>query len=286
VAPTKYIKVLIFGPPKVGKSLLAGKLASHFKLDWLDAENGSEVLRQLPIEHQRNINLFSFPDTSSYPIAVESWRKIVKGSGELKICHTHGKVSCTLCTTPELNDILDLTPGKLDRIIVFDSLTQFTNSAGAYFTNKLIKASNGKLSNEDVKFGFDEYGAQGRVCEEFLSHIQQAKYHLICISHEQEVELEDGKNKLVATLGTRNYSRNSAKAFGHVVYCDVKNGKHNFGSSTTYLNNVVSGSRTGAALEKMEIPSLLPIFRGEIPTPVEAKTPGQIALGNLKAGVR
>lgn len=286
IAPNVYKRVLIFGPPKVGKSLLAAKLAEEFFLDWHDAEQGYEVIRQLPVEWQQRINLYRYPDTPDFPIAVDSWRKIVK-NGTYKICNTHGKVDCSLPDCKEAYDTYDNTPGQFNRIRVFDSLTQFSNSSTNFITKRVIAAAPAgkKPLAEDVKFGYDEYGLQGKINEQFLSYVQQAQSHIICISHETEVELEDGKNKLVATLGTRNYSRNSAKAFDHVIYCSVNSGKHNFGSSTTYMNNVVAGSRTNVSLETMAIPSLLPIFRGEVPSVSDiqaAKTPGQIALANLR----
>jgi hypothetical protein len=44
------------------------------------------------------------------------------------------------------------------------------------------------------------------------------------------------------------------------VYCEVKNKKHNFGSSTDYGMNVITGSRTGIKMETSKEPSLLDIF--------------------------
>ena len=86
--------------------------------------------------------------------------------------------------------------------------------------------------------------------------------------------MEDGKDKLVPTAGTRNFSRNAAKYFDEVIYCEVKNKKHIAGSSTLYNGNILTGSRTGSVLESQAEPSLIPIFKGEVkPTNQAAQTP-------------
>jgi hypothetical protein len=91
-------------------------------------------------------------------------------------------------------------------------------------------------------------------------------------------------NKLVPTAGTRNFSRNTAKYFDEVFYCEVKNKKHIVASSSTYANNILSGSRTGQVLETQANPSLIPIFKGEIPTSQKAQeTPAQLALTQLRS---
>lgn len=119
--------------------------------------------------------------------------------------------------------------------------------------------------------------------DKFLSQVQQAKFNIVCITHVVETELEDGRKKLVPVCGTTAFSRNTAKYFDHVVYCEIKNKKHNFASSTTYANNILTGSRTDIALESTEAPSLLAIFEGKVGTPAPATvgTPAQQAIKNL-----
>lgn len=60
----------------------------------------------------------------------------------------------------------------------------------------------------------------------------------------------DGKNKLVSVGGTTNFSRNTAKYFDDVVYCEVKNKQHVFASSSTYSGQIMTGSRSDRSLEK------------------------------------
>lgn len=268
--------VLLFGPPKSGKTQLAGALSSHFNLIWFDLENGADTLLKLPPEQQDKVELISLPDTRSYPIAIETCLKVIKGTG-VSICEAHGKVGCLICkkdSKPFTN--LELNNLPLDTVVVFDSLTQLTNSGIANIT---------KNQPEDYKLNYDDWGNLGKLMDTFLSHVQQAPFHIVCISHETEVEMEDGKNKLVPTAGTRNFSRNTAKYFDEVCYCEVKNKKHVVGSSTIYSGNILTGSRSNTVLEGTAEPSLVPIFTGERPTqnPINQNTPATSALSQLAA---
>lgn len=276
---SKTHRVLLFGPPKSGKTQLAGALAEKYNLLWFDLENGYDTLMKLPQESKERIELISLPDTRTYPIAIETMLKVIKG-GVHEICEEHGKVSCLLCKK-ESKPITSVNLDTLDSntIVVVDSLTQLTNSAIANIT---------KNQPDDYKLDWDDWGKLGVLMDKFLSHVQQAKYNIICISHETEASMEDGKDKLVPVAGTRNFSRNSAKYFDEVIYCEVKNGKHVFGSSTTYANKILTGSRTGLILEKEAVPSLLPLFNNTYTAPEvkAANTPAQNAVKNLSSLIK
>lgn len=277
VPPDAYQSVLIYGPPKVGKTKLAGALSEHYKILYIGMENGHQTLTQFPPEWQERIDVILLPDTRSYPIAIESCLKIVKG-GPVVLDETTGKI-IPIGTKKPGGQYVDIHLNSLgpEWIVIYDSLTQLTNSAISHIT---------KAQPEDYKLQTDDWGNLSKLMEIFMSHIQQAKYNVICISHETEAEFDDGKIKIVPVAGSRNFSRNSAKYFGHVVYAEVKNMKHKFSSGTVSLNNIVAGSRTNVATEKMEEPTLLPIFQGK---GVEAaKSNGQIAadrLASLKQGL-
>jgi hypothetical protein len=243
---------------------------------WFDLEKGVETLMKFPDEWKDRVEVVSLPDTRSYPIAIETCLKVVR-LGKGSICEAHGKWSCPLCKKDNLPVVeIDLNNLSSDTVVVFDSGTQLTNSAIANITNG---------QPDDYKLLQDDWGNLGKLMDTFLSHIQQAPYNVVCISHETEAEMEDGKNKIVPTAGTRNFSRNSAKYFDEVVYCEVKNKRHVASSSTTHSNNILTGSRSGSALENLETPSLLPIFLGE-KTPektLSTNTPGHTAANSLEA---
>ena len=263
-------RVLIYGPPKTGKTQLAGSLSEFKKILWFDLENGYATLLKFPQEWKERIEIISIPDTRSFPVAIETCLKVIKGS-KVEICEQHGKVGCPLCkkdgkgfSTVELNAIGE------DTVVVFDSLTQLTASAIAHIT---------KSQPDDYKLDYSDWGNLGKLMEIFLSHVQQASYNIVCISHETEAELEDGKTKLVPVAGTRAFSRNTAKYFDHVVYAEVKNKKHNFYSSTTSASNLNTGSRTGISLESIVDSPLITLFRD--PPISQPKAAATSALTNL-----
>lgn len=255
---SKTKRALVYGPPKSGKTELVGNLAEEFELVWFDLENGSDTLLKMPDSWKERVEVIKLPDTRGYPIAIETCLKVIKGD-EVFICAEHGKASCPKCMDIKTKAAKD--GGEITRVclkelgpkqaVVFDSLTQLTNSAIANITRN---------KPDDYKLTYDDWGNLGKVLDTFLSYVQNAPYNVICISHENAVEMQDGKEKLVPTAGTRNFSRNSAKYFGEVVYCEVANKKHKFASSTTYKNNVLTGSRAGKAMEDKEGSKLLELW--------------------------
>jgi len=273
---SKTHRVCVFGAPKTGKTELVGRLSEHFNLLWFDLENGWDTLLKFPQEWKERIELIRIPDTKTFPIAIETMLKVIPGNS-VEICDEHGKVSCPLCR----KDSKPLTRVALNElgnnsIVVVDSGTQLANSAMNHIT---------KLHDDTYKPEWSDYRNQGALMDKFLSQEQQAKFNFVFITHEAEVEMEDGRKKIVPVAGTTNFSRNTAKYFDDVVYCEVKNKKHNFASATTYANNILTGSRTDVTLETDEFPTLLRVFKAElfpaIPPREIQKTPAQRAVTNL-----
>lgn len=277
---SKTHRVLVYGSPKSGKTQLASQLSESFNLLFFDLENGYETMLKLPHAWQERVEIVSIPDTKVFPIAIETMLKVVSGN-KVEICDEHGKVTCALCrkdskpqTTVELNSLGD------DWIVVVDSLTQLSNSAMNHLT---------KTQDDTYKPEWTDYRNQGQLLDKFLSQVQQAKYNIVCITHEVETEMEDGRKKLVPVCGTTSFSRNTAKYFDHVVYCEIKNKKHAFASSTTYANNILTGSRTDIAVEGLAAPSLLSIFTGAAETSLgqqkqtQVPSPAQNSVKNLSS---
>jgi adenosyl cobinamide kinase/adenosyl cobinamide phosphate guanylyltransferase len=277
-APSTTHRVLIFGAPKSGKSQLASSLASQYNLLWFDLENGYGTLLKLPKDQQEKIELISIPDSKTFPIAIETMLKVVTGN-ECNICEEHGKVSCPICSKVESAKWSKVCLKELssDTVVVIDSLSQLSNSAIAFIT---------KGQPDDYKMEFSDWGNLRAIVEKFLSQIQQARYNIVCISHEEEVEMEDGRKKIVPVCGSSKSSRNTAKYFDHVLYCELKNKKHITASSTTYANNILTGSRTDIVMDQDVNPTLLSIFKKQtVPTSSNANTQGQTALNQLKQSI-
>lgn len=268
--PSATHRVLIFGAPKSGKTQLAATLASQYNLIWFDLENGYGTLLKLPQDQQARIELISIPDSKTFPIAIETMLKVITGN-EVSICEEHGKVSCPICTKDgKAVSKVCLKDLGTDTVVVIDSLSQLSNSAIAFIT---------KNQPDDYKMQFDDWGNLRAIVEKFLSQVQQARYNIVCISHEEEVEMEDGRKKIVPVCGSSKSSRNTAKYFDHVLYCELKNKKHITASSTTYANNILTGSRMDVVMDADVNPTLLSIFKSAAAAPA---TPGAKALATLK----
>lgn len=246
--------VLVYGAPKTGKTEIVGKLAETHNLIWFDCENGFKTLQKMKIEWQERVELIKLPDTKNWPIAVETLLKVFGQAGAVKICETHGKVSCPRCTKDTLPmSIVDVGSMSSKDIIVIDTLSQVAIS---------IMNSITRNESDDYKPTWDDYRRQGAIMDKLLTNIQQAPCNVVCISHEVDVSKDEKVIKLSGMAGTTNFSRNTGKFFDHVVYCEVKNRAHAFGSGTIYSSLALTGSRLDVAMEKMGEPSLAPIFNG------------------------
>jgi hypothetical protein len=242
-------KVLVYGPPKSGKTALVGKLASKFNLHWLDLENGIKTLLNPEIlkpEYRKNVNVIPVPDHRLYPIAIDTVRDILRG-GSKRICYAHGKVSCPLCAKDAAAkwsevDILKFTAKD---ILVIDSMSQLANSA----MNKGILKELQKPGGEEYKKTFTDYAVQGSLMEQILSFIQAVDVNICVISHEMESESLEGREKVVPVAGTRNFSLTAGKYFDSLVYCAITNKQHRAYASTTYSPTVMTGSRLPVKLD-------------------------------------
>jgi len=264
--PSATRHIMIYGPPKVGKTVLAMMLANYgyklwycdgedsIKSAWTVDENGKRVISDAAID---NIELIRLPDTVFYPIMGETVLKIVKG-GVCNVCHLHGKVSCPICSkTPDAAiTTVDVNTFTNKDVLVIDSGTQLSKSFMHHIKKKDIQAD-----KEDMKPERDDYMRQGFLLDRVMSIIQVAPWNCIMISHDAMVEMEDKtKQRIVPVMGTNNFSRECAKYFDDVVYCDKVNNKLRAFSSSTYSNTVISGSRTGKLIEKPESRGLVELF--------------------------
>ena len=258
--PSAARKILVYGPPKTGKTDLVGGLAAIKKLWWFDLEDGVKTLLSSPRmkpEWFGNIELFRIPDTQIFPVAIETMLKIIKG-GKNEICHLHGMVACARCKVlgPGGGTAIDVGAFTNDDVLVIDSGSQLSASAMNYIQRAIILKD-----NFEVKPDWDDYAKQGRILDRIFSILQQAPFHVVIITHENLVEMEDGKKKLVPIAGTSQFSKTFAKYFDTVAYTDIVNKKHKVATGTTYSSSIVMGCRYGTELEKMAEPSLLELFK-------------------------
>lgn len=247
--------VIIFGDSKVGKSTIVSKLASKFKLLWFSCDNGHEVLFKLPPEAQENIEIIVLPDTKEFPVAITTVLKVVSGQ-PIKICEAHGQTTCSNCLRDK-GTFTEVHLGRLglDTVVVFDHLSGIGDSAMNFITKKMA---------DDYKPEWEDFRVQGALLTKVLLNIQQAPYNVVCIAHSTETEMEDKSKKLVPRVGTVPFSKNVGSYFDHIIYSEMVNKVHKFGSMTTYKTSVITGSRKDIAIESDKEPSLIPFFNGEI----------------------
>lgn len=245
--------LLVYGAPKSGKTTLVAQLARKYKVIWIDTEHGFQTLfSALPKEFWPNLELIVVKDTTDTPRAIRMLTKIFRTQVAVKICREHGDVACALCLSKTDSFVLD--PKKLDSsyVLVVDSLTQTSDSAMAHALGQ---------SGEMVfkKKEYSHYDNQGLLLKGVLTSQQRFPCHVAFISHEEELEQEDGTKKLTPVGGTRNFSKTVARYFDHVVYTSIRNKKHCINSCTTGDIRVQAGSRNQVDIKNAD--DFLNIFK-------------------------
>lgn len=251
---TRGTSVIVYGPPKSGKTALVAQLAKHYKLIWLDIERGSATLFNEDVVDPAllgNIELFQIPDYKKQPIAIEYAMKLFKGE-VLELCDKHSMHSCSKCRVHNMRhpddkwestklDLMALDPNEY--VVVLDSLTQLTRSAAAYITKK-------QLQGDDAKFEFDHWRLQNTYVDIVLDMAQAGMFNSVCITHEQGIEQTDGTEKITPSGSTKNYARSIAKNFDVVVYTFQNGTRHSLASQTSEQPKAITGSRIKVNIAK------------------------------------
>lgn len=248
--------ILLYGPPKSGKTKLVGTAAQLPEIKniyWFDLENGVETLVHMGLsdEEMEKITVIKLPDTRENPIAIETMLRIFSAKQPVRICEEHGKVNCVQCKDKGGVDFHLGQCGHND-LIVIDSGSQLGDSA-----------INATCKGKDVMFkpGWDEYGLVAKWLGDILSVIQQAHFtNFVVITHEIALEGDDKKDRMYPLMGSKGFCMKVAKYFGTVAYVHMKLGKHAAGSKSTYRPDVVTGSRVNASLEDAKAPDMRAIL--------------------------
>jgi len=262
--------ILIYGPPKIGKTRLAATLAKVpevTSVTYFGAENGHATIVDmvrtgvLTEEEAKKIIIINMVDTPEQAVAWDTVVKCLVVQKAFNICEVHGRVECPHCKAQEVAtktklswQAFDLKKLRSTDWVILDSGSQIADSAMNYIQ---------KGVSYDIKAGYEEYGFQGRVMTDILTVVQSAQYCNYCvITHEllmdardddkkmlSEVKLKDMFSKLYPLVGSKPFSMKVGKYFGHVIYMERKINKPSGGSAFMYKPDVVTGSRSGMRLE-------------------------------------
>lgn len=249
--------ILVFGDPKIGKSTLVSQLAEDgWNLIWISSDNGHSILRKLSATAQSRIELIRLPDTRDYPVAVDAFRRLFSYQ-PCNFCDTHGKHDCSVCATANNSFTkINLCSIPADTVVVWDNGSQLSDSYLSLIT---------KGKPVDYKLQLDDWGSLMFHLKKGLMDIQVAPFHFIMIAHAVEEAMTDGSKKIMPAIGSSQFAPKVGGYFDHVIYCHGQNNKHKFASGSTYMNNVVTGSRTDVLIEKMDTAKLAPFFDGAPP---------------------
>ena len=239
-------KTIVYGPAKTGKTRLVGRLAEHYKLDYFDGEKSTLTLMSdanLKPEYRDNVNLISLPDDGDNGIMFTTLYKALC-TPRVSICDEHGRIDCPECkknpsATYNEFSIADKDP---NRIIVTDSITQLTTSCIAYITR-------GKP--DDYKLEYSDWGKLKNYMERMFSIIQSCPAHVVCITHEEVAEFEDGKKRIVPVAGSSKFATTTAKYFDTVVYTEQRGANFICSSGPGKVPNVLTGSRLNVKVEEI-----------------------------------
>lgn len=256
--------ICVYGDPGTGKSTLAAKLAEEGKnLIWISMDNGHRIIDKLSEEAKSRIELVYIYDTAENPNAIATCLKLVTGN-KCNVCDLHGRVECAGCKKDlECSwTVVELSSIDSNTVVVWDNGSQLTESCINAIAKREALLSKPPIDSTEVKFGFDEWRVLGTMISKFLSEIEHAPYNTIVISHTCESEMEDGRKKLVPLLGTITASRNNGKYFDALIYCEITNKSHKFGSTSTYSATALAKSRTDVSIEKDKVATLFPFFSG------------------------
>lgn len=261
--------ILLYGPPKTGKTRFVGTAAQIPEVNrifWFDGENGAETLLHMGLSDAElsKITLYPIPDTREVPRFIETMLKAFSSKTPIKICLEHGKVGCVECAKEKLPEqSFCLKDCNHDDLVVIDSGSQLGDSA-------LAMACAGK--DVTYKPGWDEYGLVVKWLSDIMSVIQAAAYtNFVLLTHTIPIEEEYNgikKDRFYPLCGTKAFCSKVAKYFGTVGYLDIRMGKHIAGSGSTYRADLTTGSRVNAKLESSKEPTMRDILiEGGIITP-------------------
>lgn len=238
---------LIFGPPKTGKTVLAGKLSKKFKVLYFDTENSRETFyapNNAEFFNLDNIYVQPIFDTSRRPLAQEFFRDFFDGK-KVKVCPDHGLKVCPACTANKLDfNEYAITDIPEDMIVVIDSASQLDISIQS-------KVYGGAGKNwETAKATFDQWAQCNHIWDNIGTTIQNCgniPVKILMIHHQHK----DDDNRMYPSVSTKNYGATYSKFFSHVIRTGAENRKYSV-AVTAIEGKGDAGNRAGITSMKTD----------------------------------
>ena len=238
---------LVYGEPFSGKTYLVGMLAKYYNIKWIDLDNGSISLTNLPAEYQKRIDVLKIQDSSTSPRSPVTVNKLLKSEKTVCVEDRTGKVQVGKDSLPEGMEGIcwNLSQLTTQDVLVIDPLTTFSESIMDYYL---------KITDDldFVKRGYTEYDSQGMYLRSFLMHLKKLPCHVVVITHQEELEQETSDKKLTPLGGTRNFSKLIARKFDYAVQIEIKNKSQRVNINAFDTNRAVVGARIPKEFKKPE----------------------------------
>jgi hypothetical protein len=237
--------MLVFGDAFTGKTSLVAQLARKYKILWIDTDNGYDsIFEALPAEFWGNIELITLRDTDSQAVAAKTIWTLLRSTGPALIDNKTGLI---LPPTSKVENVTKVNLPAMDTewVIVVDSLTKLSDSSMQNYLG-------GPANMDFKKKEFTHYDKQGLYLRNIFNACQRLNCHVVFITHEEELEQEDGSKKLTPVCGTRNFSTQIGRYFSHCIHTSIKNKKHVVNSNTVGELRSISGSRANVDVKTTE----------------------------------
>lgn len=261
---------IFYGAPDTGKTTAAAKMSEKYNLIWVDIDFGFQAaLNVIKPERLNNVILMRPHDDTMDAVGFKTVSTLVNSNAWHKVCVAHGKISCVPCIKDKaLMQEINLYETDTNTIFVIDSLTRLADSA-------LSQAAGARKIDERKKMDYSDWDSQGLFLRNIFNKCKQLPCHTIFISHEEQVKMPDGRERIVPIAGTRANSRRISQFADHTIYFEVKNRKHVAYSNTTSLTQIQTGSNNNIELEKGD--DILDLFKAKAITEEVRKQVSQFA---------
>lgn len=266
--------ILIYGGPRTGKTLLAATIAKIpyiRRVFWFDLEKGIETLiyarkgdgsPYFTKEELAKIILFNVKDTSDRPVAATTLLKAFSATQPIPICQAHGAIACKEGCLPADHIPFSLRTCNWEDAVVIDSGSQLADS--------VLNMEKALYQYKDLRKYYGEFNLD---MGSILGAIQASSTNVVMVTHDMEIyEGVDPDKRFVGIFpncGSQNFSRKVARSFGYVIYNLIELNRFKAGSGPMFKPKVLTGSRTGVAIETTEGATLVDLL---LPQPAQPAT--------------